>query len=41
MHIVRKALVALSVAALIAGSWLAPLDLPAMQQVDAVLKRST
>lgn len=40
MHIVRKALVALSVAALIAGSWLAPLDLPAMQQVDAGLKRA-
>jgi hypothetical protein len=40
MHIVRKALVALSVAALIAGAWLAPLDLPAMQQVDAGLKRA-
>jgi hypothetical protein len=40
MHIVRKALVALSVAALIVGAWLAPLDLPAMQQVDAGLKRA-
>jgi hypothetical protein len=40
MQIARKALVALSLALMVACAWLAPLDAPAMQQVDAGLKRA-
>lgn len=40
MHIARKALVAFTMAAVTACAWLAPLDAPAMQQVDAGLKRA-
>lgn len=40
MQIARKVIVVLSVAALIVCSWLAPLDAPAMEQVDAGLKRA-
>lgn len=40
MQITRKVLVALSLAAMVACSWLAPMDTPAMQQVDAGLKRA-
>jgi hypothetical protein len=40
MPITRRVLLALSMAAVIACSWLAPLDKPAMQQVDAGLKRA-
>ena len=40
MHLARKALVAFTMAAVTACAWLAPLDAPAMQQVDAGLKRA-
>jgi hypothetical protein len=40
MPVIRKALVAFTMAALTACAWLAPLDVPAMQQVDAGLKRA-
>jgi hypothetical protein len=40
MQIVRKAIVTISLAVMIACSWLAPMDAPAMQQVDAGLKRA-
>ena len=40
MHIARRALVAFTMAAVIACAWLAPLDAPAMRQADAGLKRA-
>ena len=40
MHIARRALVAFTIAAVIACAWLAPLDAPAMRQADAGLKRA-
>ena len=40
MKIVRQLALALGLAALVACSWLAPLDAPAMQQVDAGLKKA-
>jgi hypothetical protein len=40
MHIARRALVAFTMAAVTACAWLAPLDAPAMRQVDAGLKRA-
>lgn len=40
MQIARRVILALSVAALILCSWLAPLDSTAIQQVDAGLKRA-
>ncbi|MCZ8284370.1 MAG: hypothetical protein O9353_02855, partial [Bacteroidia bacterium] len=40
MPAVRRALVAFTMAAFTACAWLAPLDAPAMQQVDAGLKRA-
>jgi hypothetical protein len=36
----RRVLLALSMAALVASAWLAPMDAPAMAQVDAGLKRA-
>jgi len=40
MKIARQVALALCLAAIILGSWLAPLDAPAMQQVDAGLKKA-
>lgn len=40
MHTARKALVAFTMAAVMACAWLSPLDAPAMRQVDAGLKRA-
>lgn len=40
MKIARQVALALCLAAIILGSWLAPLDSPATQQVDAGLKRA-
>lgn len=40
MDIARKALAAFTMAAVLACAWLAPLDAPAMRQVDAGLKRA-
>lgn len=40
MQIVRNVIVSLSLAVMIACSWLAPMDPPAMEQVDAGLKRA-
>ena len=40
MQIVRNALVAFIVAAITACAWLAPMDTPAMEKVDAGLKRA-
>lgn len=40
MQTARRVLVALTMAAVVLCSWLAPLDAPAMQQVDAGLKRA-
>lgn len=40
MNIARQALVALSMVTVVFCAWLAPLDGPAMQQVDAGLKRA-
>ena len=40
MQLVRNAMVALFVAALVACAWLRPLDTPAAQQADAGLKRA-
>jgi hypothetical protein len=40
MQIARRAILILSVAAMILASWLAPLDAPAMERVDAGLKRA-
>ena len=40
MPIARRTLLLLALLALLLGTWLAPLDKPAMQQVDAGLKRA-
>ena len=40
MPIARRTLLLLALLALLLGAWLAPLDKPAMQQVDAGLKRA-
>lgn len=40
MNIVRQIVLALTLVALVICSWLAPLDAPAMQQVDAGLKKA-
>ena len=40
MDIARRALLALALGALVVCSWLAPMDAPAMAQVDAGLKRA-
>ena len=40
MQIVRRAMLALSMIALILCSWFGPLDLPAVEQVDAGMKRA-
>ena len=40
MDIARKAFAAFTMAAVLSCAWLAPLDAPAMQQVDAGLKRA-
>lgn len=40
MPIARRTLLLLALLALLLGTWLAPLDQPAMQQVDAGLKRA-
>ena len=40
MQTARRVLVALTMVAVVLCSWLAPLDAPAMQQVDAGLKRA-
>jgi len=40
MSILRRILLCLFVLVVLAGAWLAPLDLPATQQVDAGLKRA-
>jgi hypothetical protein len=40
MKITRQSIVLFFVIVAILGSWLAPLDLPATQQVDAGLKRA-
>jgi len=40
MQIVRNAMVVLIVAAMLACAWLAPMDTPAMEKVDAGLKRA-
>ncbi len=40
MHIARRIILALSMATVILFSWIGPLDAPAIQQVDAGLKRA-
>ncbi|OOG39824.1 hypothetical protein [Polaromonas sp. A23] len=40
MHIARRVLLALAMGVLVLCSWLAPMDAPAMEQVDAGLKRA-
>ncbi len=40
LKIVKRVLVVFTIAAVLAGAWLAPLDAPALRQVDAGLKRA-